>query len=75
MTSRKTPASTGILGANPKSAARSRVPVLTSIQATRRKSAGMITPWLTIWSTAPCWPIALRLKMPSTMKPMWLTLE
>src|SRR5207245_3078597 len=71
----KTPAMIGILGASPASAERSRVPARSAIHATKRKSAGMMIPWLTICRIAPCWPWMLYAKMPRTMKPMWLTLE
>src|SRR5207249_3893437 len=64
-----------IPGARPKTEERSRVPVRSWIHATIRNSAGTMIPWLTICSTAPCWPCTLRAKMPRTMKPMWLMLE
>src|SRR5437899_1499088 len=75
VTTMKTPARTGIRGARSLIAERSYVPVRAAIQPISRNSAAMMIPWLTICSTAPCWPCWLKAKMPSTMKPMWLTLE
>ena len=36
-------------------------------------SAPVETPWFSIWYTAPSTPIWVKLKMPSTTKPRWLT--
>ena len=33
------------------------------------------SPWFTIWSTAPSIDSAVKAKMPSTIRPMWLTDE
>ncbi len=74
-TTAKTPAITGMRRASPAIPIRSRVPTRSSIHATIKKSAATMMPWLTIWTTAPCCPCALKAKIPSTTKPMWLTLE
>ena len=64
----------GIVSQRPPIWAISRVCMLSCNSPARMKSAPVLIPWLTIWITAPSSAISFPAKIPSSTKPMWLTL-
>ncbi len=71
MTTVKTAAMRGATFWSPESWAISLVWRRSYIIPTRRKSAPVDRPWLTIWSTPPDRPWLVKAKVPRTMKPRW----
>ena len=70
---RNVPASTGTTFCRPPWSAIRALPVRAMRKPATRNSAPVESPWLSMYRLAPCTLTEVNAKMPSTMKPKWLT--
>ena len=75
VTIRNTATSRGVILFKPPYSAISRVCRRSDSIPTMRKRPPVLTPWFSIWYTAPVTPCVFIAAIPSTTKPRWLTLE